>query len=368
MSISSYKKYNICLLSDQLAVGGAERCAANLSIFFENNDCRVTHIVVVDKIEYEHKGEIFNLGKLKNKSNSIFNKVKRLLALNKFLNENNFDFIIDFRFKRFDIQEFILARFIFNTKLIVTIHNFVLEWYFPKYDLLAKLIYKKGKIITVSDMINEQIVSKYNYKGVETIYNPVNFETITAMKDEIIPINDDFIIAVGRLQSVKQLNVLIEAYSKSVLIEKNVKLIILGEGEEKSNLEALIHTLKLNDNVFLLGFQRNPYAYIKRARYLVLTSKNEGFPMVLIESLACETPVISFDLPSGPSEIIKHKENGLLVENQNMDLLIKAINDFYLDDNLYKSCKKNAIKSIEKFTFEQIGVKWLDLFNRMIKR
>lgn len=359
------KEYNICLLSDQLAGGGAERCAANLSIFFHNNNCKVTHVVIVDRIEFEYKGEIFNLGKLKDKSNSIFNKLKRLLVFNNFLKENNFDYIIDFRYKRFAIQEFILARFIFNTKLIVTIHNFVLEWYFPKYNLLAKSIYNKAKIVTVSDMIKEQIVSKYNYKEVETIYNPIILEKINSLKNEAIPINDDFIIAVGRLQSVKQFNVLIKAYSKSELIKRNVKLIILGEGEEKANLEALIHSLKLTDFVLLLGFQQNPYSYIKRAKYLVLTSKNEGFPMVILESLACETPVISFNVPSGPSEIIKDKINGLLVENQNVDLLIQAINNLFLDTNLYNICKKNTLKSLESFTINQIGKNWLNLFNRL---
>ena len=66
MTSSSKRKFNICLISDQLSDGGAERCAANLSIFFEENHCSVTHVVIVDRITYNYKGQVFNLGKLTN--------------------------------------------------------------------------------------------------------------------------------------------------------------------------------------------------------------------------------------------------------------------------------------------------------------
>ena len=81
MNVSEKKQYRICIVSDQLATGGAERCAALLSVFFEKNYCKVHHIVVVDKIEYEFAGELLNLGKLKNKSNGLLNRLKRFWVL-----------------------------------------------------------------------------------------------------------------------------------------------------------------------------------------------------------------------------------------------------------------------------------------------
>ena len=66
MNVSEKKQPRICIVSDQLATGGAERCAATLSIFLEKNNCKVHHVIVVDKIEYDFAGEVLNLGKLKN--------------------------------------------------------------------------------------------------------------------------------------------------------------------------------------------------------------------------------------------------------------------------------------------------------------
>ena len=89
-------KYKMCIVSDQLATGGAERCAALLSVFFENNNCKVYHVVVVDKIEYEFSGEVLNLGKLKDDSNGFFNRIKRFRVLRNYFATNSFDYIIDF--------------------------------------------------------------------------------------------------------------------------------------------------------------------------------------------------------------------------------------------------------------------------------
>ncbi len=362
MTSSSKRKFNICLISDQLSDGGAERCAANLSIFFEENHCSITHVVIVDKITYNYKGQVFNLGKLTN-SNLLFRKFKKAYILKKFLRENKFDFIIDFRFKNSFLQEWISTKFIYNTKIIFTIHSYVLEWYFPKSVFFARLIYNKTKLVAVSNDIRNTIQSKYGFKNLTTIYNPIHFETINKLKEEPISIDYDYIVAVGRLEKIKQFDLLIKAYHQSKLHESNVKLLILGEGQEKSNLEQLIHSLQLSQNIMLMGFVENPYPYIKKSKYLVMTSRNEGFPMVLIESLACQTPVISFDMPSGPSEIIKHRSNGILVKNQDKEMLVSSMNEMFSNTTLYNKCKENSIQSVNEFSLERIGNQWLQFLS-----
>ena len=87
--------------------------------------------------------------------------------------------------------------------------------------------------------------------------------------------------------------------------------------------------------------------------------------MVLLESLACETPIISWDYSSGPNEIITNKSNGLLVENQHSEKLIEAMNLFVSDNNLYLQCKENALPSVKQFSLETIGAEWLKVFEKL---
>ena len=85
--------------------------------------------------------------------------------------------------------------------------------------------------------------------------------------------------------------------------------------------------------------------------------------MALLESLACSTPVVAFNCPTGPEEVIINKENGLLIENQNIEALTQGINTMMFDTKLYETCKANAFKTAQKFSVETIGKQWLNLMN-----
>jgi N-acetylgalactosamine-N,N'-diacetylbacillosaminyl-diphospho-undecaprenol 4-alpha-N-acetylgalactosaminyltransferase len=117
----------------------------------------------------------------------------------------------------------------------------------------------------------------------------------------------------------------------------------------------------ISDKVHFLGFQKNPYPYLKRAKFFVLSSMNEGMPNVILEALACGIPVISFDCLSGPSEMIINKFNGLLVENQNVEQLTEAMNIFVENNDLYTNCRENTLPSCQHFSIDSIGQQWLDL-------
>jgi len=132
------------------------------------------------------------------------------------------------------------------------------------------------------------------------------------------------ILNVGRLTPQKNQQLLIRAFHR-VRESREARLVILGEGELRHELETLITRLDLSRDVWMPGFVENPYAFMARAALFVLSSSWEGLPTVLIEALAVGTPVVSCDCKSGPDEILRGGELGRLVPEGDVDALAAAI-------------------------------------------
>lgn len=361
------RKTKIALVGFHLYGGGTARVMANLSDFFYEKDIEVHNIIIHDEIGYEYSGALFNLGKLKSESNTIFNKLKRFIYFRKYVKRHQFDFIIDFRFRKRVLQEYLISRFIYNRqKTIYTIHSSQLEIYLPKSKFWTNVIYGKAyKVLAITNVMLQMIKRRYpKLKNISKIYNPIIRNKIIEKSNESINLDFDFIIGVGQFDTnQKQFDKLIEAYAKSKLPKNNILLVILGKGKRKEELELAVKNNNVEESVCFLGFKTNPYKYMKQAMFFTLSSWHEGHPMVLIEALSCSTPVIAFDCPTGPREVIKNRENGLLIENQNLNDMVRGFNLMFEDKKLYSHCKQNTLNSVKKFDIGTIGQQWLDLMN-----
>jgi glycosyltransferase involved in cell wall biosynthesis len=198
----------------------------------------------------------------------------------------------------------------------------LVRYFYPLADGIVAV--SKG----VADDLNKVI--KSDRKRIHVIYNPI----VTAefkKKTRIVikhPWFEDgeppVILAVGRLTAQKDFSTLIKAFNKVRRI-RPVRLMILGEGEERLSLESLIKFFGMEHDIHLPGFIANPYPYMVRSSLFVLSSKWEGLPGVLIEALYCRIPVIATDCPSGPREILAGGNFGQLVPVGNVDAIAMAI-------------------------------------------
>ncbi len=201
------------------------------------------------------------------------------------------------------------------------------------FPLLARWLYPKADaIVAVSGGVARDL-SRYvglSHASIHTIYNPVyseeliqaSYDTVAHpwFQDKEMPV----VLSAGRLHEAKAFDVLIEAFAL-VRSRHPAKLIILGEGPQRSRLENIIRSLGLEDQVQLPGFVDNPWKYMRQANVFVLSSKWEGLPGALIEAMACGTPVVATDCPSGPSEILEEGKWGRLVPVGDVTALRDAI-------------------------------------------
>lgn len=350
------KNLKIALIGYHLANGGLEKVMATVSTMLhtEVEVAKLDVILLEDKIGYSYNGNLIELGK--------FHKISKYFKLKKLLITNQYDYVLDFRYRINPIMEFIFFNFIYsNQKVITNIHSAALSTYLTKRKWIGKLVLRKSyKVVAVSGYIKNEIQKLFDYTAVTVIHNSFSRQEVEEKVTFTSPELDfQYILAAGRLIPLKQFDQLIECYVKTKSIEHNIHLVIIGKGDEELKLKQKIASHKMEKWIHLLGFVENPFPYYKNAKFLVLSSKYEGFPMNILESLASGTPVISFDCNSGPSEMIKDEFNGLLVDNQNFEALTNKINIFVENETVYNSCKKNAKESVTHFEIQQVKKEWL---------
>lgn len=220
-------------------------------------------------------------------------------------------------------------------------------------------LYSNKNIITVSKAVENDILTlNLKPKSIQTIYNPFDFEEIKnkALEKTPFKLPSKYLVHVGRFARVKRHDILLKAFSK--IKDKDLKLILIGDGEEKKNIKDLIKNLNLESKVILTGFLKNPYPIVKNAQILILSSENEGFGNVLIEALSLNTLVVSTST-IGAKEIFNLLNiNSLLSNINDINNLIEKIEEAReltqknLEINLNLFNKETILKDYKKLIID----------------
>lgn len=219
------------------------------------------------------------------------------------------------------VEQNTLSAFQSKLKRAAVVELFM-KWLYPRADAVA------GVSAGVARDLEQQL--KLDKETVKVLNNPVVNEDLIS-KSQVSLDHPWFaadappvFLAVGRLNPQKDFPNLLNAFAW-VRKQQPARLIILGEGETRQTLEAIVDNLGLADDVLLPGFVKNPYAYMKHSSCFVLSSQEEGLPTVLIEAMACGCPVVATDCPSGPDEILDRGVYGQLVPIKNAQALGEAM-------------------------------------------
>lgn len=306
-----------------LSDGGAERALSNLTMHLSDEydiDILVNSSRVID---YPYKGNIITLGiDSEKKTESLWFQVKAFVKRNRKLRKlkrnNNYSACISFMDSA-NVSN-ILTSGRNDCKTIVSVRVSIKEsaekdWHYRFIvGTLIRIFYNRAyKVVSVSDELSRELVDFFGLKDnkVVTIVNGYDADEIYKQSDE--PLSPEIerliegrkvIFTAGRLTEQKGHKYLIDAIKSVTDVIPNVLLVIAGEGELKGILEAQIKILDLNDNVKLIGQQKNVFAIEKHADLFVMPSLWEGFPNALVEAMCVGCPVIATDFKSGAREIL----------------------------------------------------------------
>ena len=225
------------------------------------------------------------------------------------------------------------------------VHKFLISAFYPRADA----------IVAVSNDIKRELNRNYHVPAgkIVVIHNPIDLKMVREMSEE--PVDEKLfggkthvIAAVGRLTYAKGYPHLLGAF-RMLLEERKARLVIVGDGDLEGELVRMSKEMGIQDSVSFMGFRKNPFKYVRGADIFVLSSVFEGFPNVLVEAMACGTPVISTDCRSGPSEIITDGVSGLLVPVRDERAMCSAMSRLLEDEPLRKKLSRNGLDRASEF-------------------
>lgn len=297
---------------------------------------------------------------------NIFKHLHRLLLLIKIIQNENISMI--FSFAKNGTYHALLARMFFPFRNISIMYRMV-SVYTELVSSQNKILIKIGQFLYINFLCKkvDVIISQSNFmtesfikkkpkllaNKVRTIHNLLLDDVIVRKATEPIEIDFRYFVFVGHLSEEKNVPGIIEAY-RMMCVDTNTKLLIVGEGYLRPKISMMIEDYGLKDKVLLLGYQTNPFNYISKAEALILFSRYEGMPNVVLEAMICKTPVIVSDF-DGVEDLINNNKTGLIVQRNNIEQLSDAMNIILKNPDIRSQMRADAYQFAKEFSEKSIA-------------
>ncbi|WP_435132196.1 glycosyltransferase family 4 protein [Formosa sp. A9] len=354
----------IHFIISSLVAGGAERVLILLANYFSTQGLDVT-IITFNEPETFKPNE--NVKRIRLHKKGIKNHTVRYLTnLISYYRkkENRPDIMIPFMTQTNFIA--IIVSKIFFIKVISSEHNNHLK----KTDLIGSLtkkyFYRYTDALTVLTKFDLDYYKKRKVNGF-LMPNPCSFK----IYKEKQRIRDKTILAVGDLNRYhhKGFDTLLKLIAPILKANSNWQLKLVGSGDKGLKfLESLAEQYNISKQVVFEGYSNNISELMRKSEIYIMTSRFEGLPMVLIEAMSQGMACISFDCTTGPSDIIKHNINGILVEDQNIVDMQKELEQLIKYPELRERLASMGSQSLDQFNIHSIYESYLDIFSKILKR
>lgn len=248
----------------------------------------------------------------------------------------------------------------------------VISWEHFSISYEQKVLYRK-MILKLTAWFSDYIVTltKKDFESYRSvlrrdekigfIYNPV--KSLTDLSEIGGVENRKALITVGRLINIKGIDLLAQIVPKILQSHRDWKWYILGDGEDRSLLENVRKDSHLENQLILTGNVTNVEDYLRKSSIYVMTSRHEGLPMSLLEAMTYKIPCVSFDIPTGPSEIIENGQNGFLVAAFDIGTMLEKVELLIGDEKLRSWMSEKTSGTVKRFDEQKILDKW----ERLIK-
>ena len=375
----------VLVLHGHLSMGGEERVLLNvlknlvelnydveLLITWNHGENNLFENEIPEKVNYKFLFDNYNgKNKLIKEIYRIRVKATYLKKVEKIIKENKYDVIIDYssnllKYNNFDIKVPVFAWIHFSLTFGEKLSADKIEKYKKQYK-------KYDKILAICDTMRDEFVEilGMDKNKVELVYNPIDLEAIRKKAKNIDKkyenyLKQDYFLQVSRLTEQKQPEHLVDIYYKLKQQGIKEKLYFIGNGEKVELIKQKIKEYKLENDVILLGQIENPYPFFKNAKLFVHTGKYEGLPTVLLESLAFGTPVVAYDCPTGPKDILgKNSEYGELIPLNDKDTFVEKVYELMNKNEKYENYRKLSLVRANDFSMESNKAKLKELIENI---